>query len=226
MTPTPADILAQYEPLVRKVARLFLGSGLPWDDLCQAAREGILIGIRRYHGEWDDTARLTKCLHMNARVKVQDLCDEISRPVRLTRNARANIVAAKKAIICAEEFGFQGAEARRIAAEELNMSIKKLDAIVGISQSAGPPMEDDAFEDVEQDMDADRRRALLAEVMTDLTPRQSQIIQGAILDGKRQTDLGEEIGISGSRVSQILAETMAILQKRLTAKGLNFSDLV
>lgn len=225
-----AQILARYEPLARKVAGRFRQSGLPMDDLRQAARLGILVGIDKFDvGRTDgDPRALTATLALWARHEVQRACGMGSRPVSTTSGAfRRLAVDVKREMALAEAKGLDGAQARQAASDALSVPIGRVEMVVAVMTPSGPPQEDECgVVDDAPDLDADRRREILVSVMAGLDERERRAVMGHDIEGLSWPVLGREMGISGERVRQIATQARRKMRADIEARGLSLSDLL
>lgn len=222
---TAADILTQYEPLAWKLAHRFKGSGVPMDDLLQAARMGIVIGWERYD---ESQGSLTSCLYLHARSEIIGLCREMSRAVSTkSRQADKLLADVRRMTKIVEAEGLAGAEARQEVTERLGRPIEKVETAVMIMTPSGPPMESECgVLDDEQDLDTEVRRRVLVEAMSKLKPREAEAVRRMFVEGQSGPKAGIEMGCTGERVRQLSRAGPEKLKKDLAQRGFDFSDLV
>lgn len=131
MTQNTAEILSQYEPLVRKVARRFAWSRLDPEDLQQTARLGIMRGLENYDTE---KGALTPSFSGIAYNELATYCRRTACVMHQTSRARRLF---QKAGIATRECGLEGAEARLAAAEKLGVDIRDVERVVVVMSRLG-----------------------------------------------------------------------------------------
>ena len=196
LTATPAfrspssEEIRRHIPLVRHIVASFvrrLPANVLRDDLVAAGVLGLVDSLRKNGGDGGAT------FESYARIRIRGaILDELRAQDWLPRRARW---AAE---------GKPGHEATVVA-------------VIGLDEAHERAVVDDDARDAStllEEMDDARR---LAEVVAQLPPRERLIVQMHYFQGVRFKDIGETLGVSEPRVSQLHSRAIGQLRKLLAA---------
>ncbi|HEY3061816.1 MAG TPA: sigma-70 family RNA polymerase sigma factor [Chloroflexota bacterium] len=217
--------------LVVSVARNYLGRGLALLDLVQEGNLGLQIGIDKF--DWRRGFRVSTYVHWWIRQSVMRALNRHSRAVRLPTHVVAFLTDAKRAEgALTAELGRQPtddelAQTLRVnvvqlsAARRMARSPLPLDSPTRIGgddqRTLGESLPDEAAEQAgSRAAESADLSARLQRVLTELTPREREVLQLRFgLDGLTERTLlevGIELGLSRERVRQIEATALSRLR--------------
>ncbi|MBK7396629.1 MAG: sigma-70 family RNA polymerase sigma factor [Myxococcales bacterium] len=196
LTATPAfatpssEEISRHLPLVRQVVAGFvrrLPVNVLRDDLVAAGILGLVDSLRKNGGDGGPT------FESYARIRIRGaILDELRSQDWLPRRARW-------------------------AAEGKTDRVATVVAVVGLDDASGElPFADDAPHAEALLAEQDEARELAA-VVEQLPPRERLIVQMHYFQGARFKDIGEALGVSEPRVSQLHTRAMSQLRKLLAA---------
>ncbi|MBR4879362.1 MAG: RNA polymerase sporulation sigma factor SigG [Clostridia bacterium] len=217
------ELVAGNLKLVLAVLHKFTGRGEPSDDLFQIGCIGLIKAIDNFdpvHGVRFSTYAVPMIIGELRRF-LRD-----NSPVRVSRSMRDN---AYKALTAKEEFiaRYQ----REPTAEELakNLGLKREDVIFALDAIADPvSLYDPIYQDggdticvmdqIRDTMSTDDNwieQISIKQAVTDLDDREKRILALRFYDGKTQTEVAKEIGISQAQVSRLEKGVIEKVKKRL-----------
>lgn len=210
------DALIQaHLPLVRKIARRIharLPRSVTLDDLIQEGSLGLIEAIDRY----DEHRQVPLALFARRRITGAILdrlraTDWVPRTVRRRADRLSSTRERLSRKLGRSPNEAELADAMELSSEGLERYQRFADVrtVVSIETPLGPNGDARVADTLSNDDDAERdqiddelRRAVLAGV--DFLPPKEQIaVRGFFLDGRALSDIGAELGVSESRVSQL-----------------------
>ncbi len=215
-------ILERNGPLVRSIIKKFMGRGAEYDDLYQIGSIGLLKAIRNYDeafGVRFSTYAVPMIMGEIKRFLRDDGIIKISRSLKeLTTKAYYAEDKLKKSLgrdptlnEVAEELG--------VAAEELVFAMDSSRACISIDEAIydDPCSENMAERTLAKEDDGCDAvdRIMLRELITELEPRERQIVFLRYFKDKTQTEIAEMIGVSQVQVSRL--ETSILKKLRQAA---------
>jgi RNA polymerase sigma-B factor len=215
-------LVAQMLPLARSLARRYANKGEPLDDLEQVACLGLIKAIDRFDLDRDvrfatyavptiagELKRHFRDRGWMMRVPrdVQELTGRITiaREKLLADLSRSpTAVELARALDCDED-RVQEALAAAAAYRTLSLDQPFMDG-TGPLESLGD--DDCGFERAEA-------RAMLADSLHELAPREREIVRLRFYEGLTQREIAERIGISQMHVSRLIRRTVERLRDRI-----------
>lgn len=211
--------------LVHSLARRFANRGEPLDDLIQVASIGLLKAIdrfdperkvqfstyavptivgelKRYFRDRASTIRLPRGLRERTyklNTAIQQYSQEHGRPPNIREIASATGISEEEVIE-----GLEGAEASVVASLDTtteNGELSLLDVLGG---------DDKALKNLDE-------RLSLAGAMSNLDPREQNLLYLRFVEGLSQTEIAVRLGISQMHVSRLLRRALMILRQDLMA---------
>lgn len=216
--------------LARLLARRFQNRGEPYDDLFQVASIALVKSLDRFDPErgvefstfatrtivgelkrhfrdkgWSVRApRRLQELYLELGHAIETLSHELGRSPTVPELAEIT-GASEEAVIEALEAG-QGYRSASI------------DAPDGSSEDADEPMSARLGE-IDRNFAGIDDRALLAQLLATLGPREQLILQLRFFDGLTQTEIAQRLEISQMHVSRLLAASLSRLRSSFASEG-------
>ena len=216
------EAIRQYAHLVKAEARRmlrFLPASIERDDLEQVGMIGLLEAGERYSAEGGAAFATFAALRIRGA-----MLDELRRGDRLSRNDRRD--ARRLDSISRRlhaELGRAPLDAEAAAALGMPLAaVQQLRARV-LQASSAPPADEDGEQPQAPDskpgpattFGAAQRRAALAAAIQALPPRERAVIEAVYRDGISAREVAARVGVTESRISQLLAQTIARLRVRM-----------
>lgn len=207
-------------PIVYRVARRIarrLPSSIEVDDLVGAGTEGLMRAIAAYDSDRGNMFEP----YAEARIRGAIL-DELRAGDSVTQYARRRLAAARRAAVALEATLGRAPTEAEIAAEAGVSIAAYRELLAGVAHAGtmafgvGDP---DAFASADPDACAlyglaeERRR--LAAAIAKLSPRLQEVLGLYYQHECTQAEIGRLLGITESRVCQLLAESVAHLRRAL-----------
>lgn len=194
------------------------------DELLSAGMIGLVQAARSF----DHTRGIPFPRFAGARIKGA-LLDELrehdwaSRPVRaqarhmdrVTERLTTSLGRAPENREVAEAMGTDVAEVERLVLDLHRATVVNYDGLVASAENLSP-LVDEVDPEVEL-MDRERK-AYLVDAVRALPPRLQTVIIGYFYEERSMHDIGMELGVSGSRISQLCAEALALLRNSLDSQ--------
>ena len=219
-----AEIVNRNVGLVKSIALKLLSSGEPLDDLIQAGYIGLLNAvsnfdldrsnrfstyasyliqgeIRHYIRDKHATIRIPQWVQtMNRRIKEaeEDIFQQQGRPPTLSE------LAAKVEL--------QEAQVRMLLRSRESMTYVSIDYDRRSGDPNPAPPTTERLIATSDDLPFDVRMRILAAI-EQLTDIQQQVIQGLFYQGKSQSEVGKELGISQRQVSRMKERTLSEMRE-------------
>ena len=218
-------LVTGYLPVVQHIARRFAGRGEPVDDLEQAGTVGLLNAVDRFEPDrgidflsyavptiTGEVRRHFRDRTWSMRVprRLKDLQSSINGAVgplsqQLGRAPRPSEIAAHLGI--ATEEVVEGLDAQQAyRSSSLDELVSGADTT--LTETLGTA--DAELEKVEY-------RQTLAPLLDELPERERTILVLRFFGNMTQTQIADRVGISQMHVSRLLAQTLAILRRRMLA---------
>ena len=218
-------LVTGYLPVVQHIARRFAGRGEPLDDLEQAGTVGLLNAVDRFEPDrgidflsyavptiTGEVRRHFRDRTWSMRVprRLKDLQSSINGAVgplsqQLGRAPRPSEIAAHLGI--ATEEVVEGLDAQQ-AYRSSSLDELVSGADTALTETLGTA--DAELEKVEY-------RQTLAPLLDELPERERTILVLRFFGNMTQTQIADRVGISQMHVSRLLAQTLAILRRRMLA---------
>ncbi len=220
-------LVRSYLPLIRSLARRYLGYGLPFDDLVQEGSLGLLEAIDRY-----DSARgpdFAAFARFRIRRAMRNALTNQARLIRLPKQlverrraldrAEARIVAAGKRPTLGELAAATGLSLEAVLEARLaTQAPLSLDTPVLPDGSALEALvADPAVKDPQAETLAGERRASLRSALANLPPRQRRVVAARWGAGgaANAADAAQELGLSSRRAQTLGRDALRALRDEL-----------
>ena len=224
MQDTSLKPIEQYVPLVRKVATRIarrLPSHVRYEDLVGAGIVGLMQAAQRY-----DAKKVTRAFEQFAEFRIKGaIYDELRRRDLMSRDARTEAKKHGRAVQglnaklglepeeheVAQEVGIDTEALRETFAKLIPVRVVSTDDSASWDVEAGPsPLE--AFEKGEL-------RQKLASAIAKLSERQQQVLSLYYMEDCTLKQIGELLGVSESRVCQVIGEITIRLRALMGVKA-------
>jgi len=207
-----ADLIRRHLPLVRAIARRYVGSGEPLDDLVQVGSVGLVKAARRFDGSRGVpfSAYAAPTIDGELRRHLRDRASTVRVPRRqqelaaLLRRA-AQIVAQR---VGREPSVEEAAAAAGVSADEARAALRATVAPVPLTALELRPSR--AAQD---DIEACERRALVRSLLAELTPRERELVRLRFDEDLSQMEIARRVHISQSQASRLLAGALEKLRR-------------
>lgn len=216
-------LVTGYLPVVQHIARRFAGRGEPVDDLEQAGTVGLLNAVDRFEPDrgidflsyavptiTGEIRRHFRDRTWSMRVprRLKDLQSAINAAVgplsqELGRAPRPSEIAARLGI--PTEDVVEGLDAQQAYRST------SLDELVTGSDTTLT----DTLGSADAELDKVEYRQSLAPLLDELPERERTILLLRFFGNMTQTQIAEKVGISQMHVSRLLAQTLAVLRRRM-----------
>lgn len=216
-------LVTGYLPVVQHIARRFAGRGEPVDDLEQAGTVGLLNAVDRFEPDrgidflsyavptiTGEIRRHFRDRTWSMRVprRLKDLQSAINAAVgplsqELGRAPRPSEIAARLGI--PTEDVVEGLDAQQAYRST------SLDELVTGSDTTLT----DTLGSADAELDKVEYRQSLAPLLDELPERERTILLLRFFGNMTQTQIAEKVGISQMHVSRLLAQTLALLRRRM-----------
>jgi RNA polymerase sigma-B factor len=213
------ELVEEYMPLARSLARRFANRSEPFDDLEQVAVLGVLKAVERFDPELGKNfhafaiptvlgevrrhfrdrgwvvrvPRRLQDLHLKMDAVVSRLSQQLGRSPTTAELAEATGVD-EEAVLEALDIG----SAYRPSSIEAATP-----GGVGIAERLGEP---------DNELSSAENRVVLLDLMSRLSPRQQQIMYLRFFEDMTQAEIAAEIGVSQMHVSRLIARGLEALQ--------------
>ncbi|MDO7866953.1 sigma-70 family RNA polymerase sigma factor [Nocardioides jiangxiensis] len=210
-------------PVARTLAAPYGGRGIPLDDLEQVAYMALIRAARGYHPDrsGDFLAYAVPTIRGEVKKHFRDHGWTV-RPPRRIQELQAEVIRTRSELEqetghepdlaeIAEAIGEDEAEVAEAMAADGCFSPSSLDQPV---RSSGTPL-GELMASEEDGFDAAEARAMLADAIRTLGPRDRKILRMRFFDGLTQKEIGREIGVTQMQVSRLLTRILADLRSAL-----------
>lgn len=220
------DVIKKYATLVKRIAYHLMArlpSSVVVDDLIQAGMVGLLEASKNYKAELGasfetyagirirgsmlDELRRNDWAPKSVHRKTREMA-EVVRAVegRTGRDARDDEVAAEMGITLDEYYKIlqDSSSARMFAFEELGVDEEALES--GMIESASKPFDE---------IDRERFKVKLYDAIASLPERERMVVTLYYDSELNLREIGSVVGVSESRISQLLSQAMIRLRARM-----------
>jgi RNA polymerase sigma-B factor len=216
------EVAARMLPLARSLARRYANKGEPLDDLEQVACVGLIKAIDRFDLSRDvrfatyavPTIAGELKRHFRDRgwmMRVPREVQELSGKIGIARERLVHDLARSPTV----------AELARATASDEDRVMEALAAAEAYrTLSLDQPFQDgtgplEAIGDDDLGFERAEARAMLAEGLHELAPREREIVRLRFFEGLTQREIAEQIGISQMHVSRLIRRTVQQLRDRI-----------
>ena len=220
------ELIMDFMPLVRSLARRYAGRGEQFDDLVQVASVGLVKAIDRFDLDRDVelVAYVFPTVVGELRRHFRDRVWAVSVPRRLKELHQlvARLLTELSATLGRSPTIAELAQAAEVDEEDVVEALEVGRAYTTRSLSAALDGEEtadleriDLLSDDEPGYEATEDRALLATGFRALDERERQIMQLRFFDGLTQSQIAVELGISQMHVSRLIRKALETLQQEI-----------
>jgi RNA polymerase sigma-B factor len=217
------EVAARMLPLARSLARRYANKGEPLDDLEQVACVGLIKAIDRFDLSRDvrfatyavPTIAGELKRHFRDRgwmMRVPREVQELSGKIGVARERLVHDLARSPTV--AELSRATGAEEERVMEALAAAEAYRTLSLDQPFQDGTGPLE--AIGDDDLGYERAEARAMLAEGLGELPPREREIVRLRYYEGLTQREIAEHIGISQMHVSRLIRRTVQQLRDRIT----------
>jgi RNA polymerase sigma-B factor len=223
-------LVERFQPLARGLARRYVSSAEPFDDLVQVANLGLLKAVERFDSRRGTTFRAFAVPTILGELKrhfrdrtwsvrvprdLQELALRVDRAVTnlsLNKNGAPSVTEIARAVGVSEEQvleALQAAGAYRAGSLEAPRSGAGEDSGETMADTLG--VEEGGFEQAEQ-------RATLGPLLQGISGRERTVLALRFGEDLTQAEIGERIGVSQMQVSRVIRQALARLRTELEAQ--------
>jgi RNA polymerase sigma-B factor len=222
------ELVETFDGLAQRLARRFGGRGVALDDLVQVARFGLLKAIERYDvdrgiqfstfagrtiiGEIKHYFR-DQAWSVRVPRALQNLWLDVSRTVDELTHALGRSPAISE---IAETLDVSEEEVLEALDAGAAYTASSLDRPIG---EEGDVTVVDQIGEVDPEFETAAVRGAMSEELRALPERERTILYLRFFDGKTQSEIAEEIGVSQVHVSRILSRTLDQLREAIDPEG-------
>lgn len=222
------EIVREFDGLAVRLAHRFAGRGEPLDDLIQVARLGMVGALDRFetgHGAsfatfatrtiMGELKRHLRDKAWSVRVPrgLQELSLEVGNAVqRLTQQ----LGRAPRLSEIAHEIGSDVESVIEALDAGRAFTSASLDAPIGHGNDSSTRR--DSMGEVDADLTRTPERVTLARLIEDLDDREKTILHQRFFEGKSQSEIAADVGISQMHVSRLLRSTLQQLRAQAAAE--------
>jgi RNA polymerase sigma-B factor len=210
------DLVVEHLSLVRTLAYRFARRGEPFEDLLQVAAVGLVAAARRFDPERGVpfAAYAAPTIEGELRRHLRDRSSTVRIPRREQELAG---VLRREAAVTAQR-RLRGATLAETAAAA---GVPVARAAAALGAAAGPvplaELERSPSTEAEDELEACERRALVAELLATLPPREREIVRLRFAEELRQAEIADRLHISQGQTSRLLAGALEKLRAALDA---------
>lgn len=223
-------IIQEHLPLVEFLARKFTGRGEPLDDLIQVGSVGLIKAVDRF--DVDRNIELSTYATPNILGEIKRHFRDKGWAMRVPRGLQELRQAAKEAVRESTVRTGRSPTMEELA-EHLDSDVESVAEALALGRayntvSLDAPVsqeedEGDTIMDLQPDEDEDiagtEDRVLLQRAMQALQGQQRRILELRFNEGKTQTEIAKEIGVSQMHVSRLMRRALGELRKELENGG-------
>ncbi len=217
-------LLEQHSVLVRRIAHHLLArmpGGISLDDLVQAGMMGLMEALRKYDGSRGAS------FETYAGIRIRGaMLDEVRRTDWAPRSVHRNSRQISEAIRQLEHRLGRSPSEREIA-DEMGMTLDEYFQVIHDALSSrlfsfeslvedGVQAEQDHGDDVLGGFSRERLQIELAEAIRQLPEREALVLSLYYDEELNLKEIGEVLGVSESRISQIHSQAVVRLRSRLS----------
>jgi RNA polymerase sigma factor FliA len=235
LTPQQRDVVERNLPLVEHIVKRLMArfpSSYDRDDLVQTGIMGLIEGSSRF----DPTKGIAFSTFVGRRIEGA-IIDQLRRDDWAPRSVRAGERRLEQAEAeltarrgtrpdereLGASVGMDVHEVRRLRARIATASVDSLDRPLGRDDGAASLSEtvaDTAGLGVEGELDERELRGYLRDALSLLPERHRLIVVGHFFEGRSMTELGELLGVTQSRASQLKEDALRLIRNAVRAQYL------
>jgi RNA polymerase sigma-B factor len=206
------DLVEQHLPLVRSLARRYLSSGEPLEDLVQVASLGLVAAARRFDRSRGIpfAAYAAPTIDGELRRYLRDRAGTIRVP-RRERELAADLRRAVQAL--SQVRGREPSLSEAAAA----VGVSSVVAAAALRSTVSPLpldlLEPTASSAAEEEIEACERRQFVRDLLAVLTPREREIVLLRFAEDLSQLEIGRRVHLSQSQASRLLAAALEKLRR-------------
>lgn len=210
-----------------ELARRYHGRGIAADDLDQVANLGLVKAVQGFDpGQGNDFLSFAvPTIRGEIRRYFRDFGWAI-RPPRSVQELQGRIATAEGELFQALGRSPRPSEIAEHLGVELDHVVDSLSAngcFAPMSLDApvadGDSAPSDRLGDLDPSFATAEARVVLARILSDLSPRDRQILEMRFFGGCSQAEIGAEIGVTQMQVSRLLSRLLERLRRRLEAEA-------
>jgi len=206
------DLVEQHLPLVRSLARRYVASGEPLEDLVQVASVGLVAAARRFDPSRGIpfAAYATPTVDGELRRYLRDRTGTIRVP-RREQELAADLRRAARAM--SQLTGHEPSLHEAAAAVGVSTVVAADALLAMVSPLPLDALEPTANPAAEEEIEACERRELVRELLAALTPREREIVRLRFGEDLSQLEIGRRVHLSQSQASRLLAAALEKLRQ-------------
>lgn len=221
-------LVEQYAPLVKRIAQHLMArfpASVQMDDLIQAGVIGLLEAARNYNGNKGASFETYAGIRIRGSM-IDDVRKGDWAPRSVHRNARriaqairsveARLGRVAQDVEIAEELGLSLDDYYAQLKDSASSRLHSLDEMVEREDSHEEPVDASGATPAQDMQEATLKQAVIAEI-SNLPEREKLVLSLYYDDEFNLKEIGEVLGVSESRVSQIHSQAMLRLRSRLSA---------
>ena len=235
LTAEQQDVVEKNLPLVEHIVKRLMSRFPACYDRDDLVQTGI-IGLMEAAGRFDPTKGIAFSTFVGRRIEGA-IIDQLRRDDWAPRSVRASerqLEQAEAELMArhgrrpdeetlSQRLELDVAELRRLRARIASASIDSLDRPVGRDEGTSPLGEtvaDASGLGVEGDLDDRELRGYLRDALSLLPERHRIIIVGHFFEGRSMTELGELLGVTQSRASQLKEDALRMVRQAIRSQYL------
>lgn len=219
-------IIQEHLPLVEFLARKFTGRGEPFEDLVQVGSVGLIKAVDRF--DVDRQIELSTYATPNILGEIKRHFRDKGWAMRVPRGLQELRHAAKEAV---RESTVKTGNSPTMEdlAEQLDSNVENVAEALALGRAYNtvsldaPVNQEDSEGDTIMDLQPDEDeqitgtedRVLLQRAMQTLQGQQRKILELRFNEGKTQTEIAQDIGVSQMHVSRLMRRALGELRKEL-----------
>jgi RNA polymerase sigma-B factor len=217
-------LIEQNLPLARAMARRYSGRGEPFDDLVQIATIGLIKAIDRYDPArevpLESYAIPTMVGELKRHFRDRSWAVHVPRRLKELNLVLVGLVADLTTTLERSPSVAELAQAAGVEVEEVLEALESGEArtAVSLSTPVGGETGVELGDTLAAEGDAFERsidRALLGEGLVHLAPRERVILYLRFFEGRSQSQIAAEVGISQMQVSRLIRQSLARLRDEI-----------
>lgn len=206
------DLVTPHLPLVRRLARGYLGSGEPLEDLVQVGAVGLVAAARRFDPKRGIpfVAYAVPTIDGELRRHLRDR----SSAVRIPRREQELAATLRQAgQLASQRLGREASLAETAAAAGVSTSEAGNALLGAVAPAPLAALERRASASAQEEIEACEQRALVDDLLDALDPRERQVVRLRFGDDLSQSEIAKRLSMSQSQASRILRDALEKLRR-------------